>query len=150
MTSDSKETANRKLRWLWASLIMYLLFMFVALNYALKVPYQILAVGGVLNTAILFTFILTIRRLYLRSRGRVDLKSSETREVTSSRSLESDRRSIRWLWIGAGVAFLTCINAIAYVRELPYKATVGIVILYAGIAIAFVLEIRRVYHRLRQ
>jgi hypothetical protein len=150
MTSDSKKLANRKLRWLWISLILYLLFMFVALHYASTVPYQVLALGGLLNMAILFTFIFAIRRVYLRSRGQIDLESSETGNVTSSSTQKSDRGRLRWLWVGAVIAFLTCLNAIAYVRELSHQAVTGILILYAAIATAFVLELRRVYKRLRQ
>jgi hypothetical protein len=147
MTSDSKKVTNRKLQWLWISLILYLIIMFVALHYALTVRYQVLALGGILNMAILFAFIFAIRRLYVRSRGEVDLTSSEASHAPSS-TRESDRRRLRWLWVGAIIAFFTCLNALAYVHELPYQAVIGILTLYAGIATAFILEIRRVYKRL--
>jgi len=149
MTSDSKKATDRKLRWLWIGLILYLILMFTMLQYALTAPYQVLALGGILNMAILFTFIFAIRRLYVRSRGEIDLKSGETREVTSSSTLESDRRRLRWLWVGAVIAFLTCLNALAYARDLPHRAVIGILILYAGIATAFISEIRRIHKRLR-
>src|SRR2546427_10858567 len=128
MTSDSKEAASRKLRWLWISLILYLLFMFIALLHALTVPYQVLALGAILNAAILFTFILAIRRAFVRSRGGVDLKSRETSDVTSGSALQSNRRRLRWLWVGAVIAFVTCLNALAYVRELPHQAVMGILV----------------------
>src|SRR3979490_152810 len=104
MTSDSKKAANRKLRWLWTSLILYLIFMFIALRYASKAPYQILALGGILNMAILFTFIFAIRRIFLRSRGEIS-------NVTPGATLKSDRRRLRWLRVGAVIAFLTCLNS---------------------------------------
>jgi beta-lactamase regulating signal transducer with metallopeptidase domain len=95
MTSNYKKATNRKLLWLWSSLIVYLLFMFIAWRYALTVPYQVLALGGVINMAILLTFIFAIRRVYVRSRGEADLKSGETREVTSGSKPQSDRRRLR-------------------------------------------------------
>jgi hypothetical protein len=113
-------------------------------------PYPILGLGGILNMAIMFAFIFSIKRIYLRIRTQVDQEDSKTGGVTSDSRRELDRRRLRWLWVGAVIAFLTCLNALAYVRELPYQVLIAISTLYAGIAAVFVLEIRRVSERLRR
>ena|ERR1700736_5437942 len=149
MTSDSKTAPNRKLRWLWTSLVLYLMIMFVALHYASQAPYQVLALGGILNIVILSTFILAIRRVYLRTRVQTDL-GRETSETISRSSLRSDRLRLLCLWTGEGIAILTCVSTLVHAREVSYQAVIGILILYAAIATAFILEIRRVSKRLRQ
>jgi hypothetical protein len=151
MTPNVKDDARRKLRWSWIILTIYILLMFVALNYASRVslPYQVVAVGGALNMAILFTFIFAIRRLYLRSREHLDLEGGEIGDFTSTHAPRSDRRRLRWLWVGVVIASLTCLNALAYIPQIPYQAAIGIFVLYVGIGTAFIFEIRRVQKRLR-
>jgi hypothetical protein len=150
MTSDSKKTDHQKLRWLLIGFVVYFLIMLIAFHYAYSVPYQIFALGGILNMAILFIFIYAIRRVYLRSRRHVDLESSGTSEITSNSRLELDRRRLPWLWGGAGISFLTCVNGLYNASNLPYAAVIGIVTLNVAIVTVFILEIRRVSKRLRQ
>lgn len=150
MTSDFKRTDQRQLRWLWIGLVVYFVFMLFALHYALTMPYPFFGLVGILNMAILFTFIFAIRRVYLRTQGQLDVEDSEMSDASSNSRREHDRRRLRWLWVGAVISFLTCFNASFYARQIPFQFSIGIATLYVGIATVFVLEIRRVSKRLRQ
>jgi hypothetical protein len=70
MTPKSeRESDHRKVRVLWAVLIMYFLIMVNAFRYAYKVPYQILILASLVNAAIILSIIVTMRRIYKRIRS---------------------------------------------------------------------------------
>jgi hypothetical protein len=149
MTFDSKKADHQKLRRLWVSLFAYLLLVLLGLNYATALRYPILGVVGVLNMAIIFAFVLAIKRAYLRVQTQIGLEGSKASDVPSDSRRELDRRRLKWLWAGAAVYFLACLNALTYVRDLPYKVLIALSTFNAGLAVVFILELKNVYKRLR-
>ncbi len=69
--SDPRQHADiRKRRWLLVGAGLYFLAFLNCLSFAPRVPYQAVILGGVLNFAILTTFILLVRRVTLRIQNR--------------------------------------------------------------------------------
>ncbi|MGB8323244.1 MAG: hypothetical protein WCE52_09815 [Candidatus Acidiferrum sp.] len=66
---ETRESVVRRIRMLWAGLIVYFLIMLNAVRYAREVPYQILILGGVINLAIIMTMVIAISRAYKRLRN---------------------------------------------------------------------------------
>ena len=63
---SAREGDHRKVRVLWAVLIMYFLIMVNAFRYAYRVPYQILILASLVNAGIILSIIITMRRIYKR------------------------------------------------------------------------------------
>jgi hypothetical protein len=61
---QSRESTVRRIRMLWAGLIVYFLIMLNAVRLAKEVPYQILILGGVINLAIIMTMVIALSRAY--------------------------------------------------------------------------------------
>lgn len=97
------ERDRRKLRWLIIGFACYFLFMVYALPHASVLPYQIFALCGVLNFAIIGAFVFSIRKFYLRMKGITLSKGDNVDEATAKLGLDFDRRRLKWLWMGAGV-----------------------------------------------
>jgi hypothetical protein len=148
MTDQRKD--ERKLRWLWGSSAAYFVLVLFGLRYASTVPYQVFFLAGVLNLIMMFTLVHTIRRVYLRTRTKTTPTAGETDGGFTPRSIESDRRRLRWLWAGAIIYVLACVNALSYLRQMSHGLVFGISILNVGIAAVFLLEITRTYRRLRR
>lgn len=70
LTSNSTtDTARRRIRWYWVGVGTYLLVLLNVVRIAGKLPYQIFALGAVVNLAILIAIILLLRRAYKRRRS---------------------------------------------------------------------------------
>lgn len=144
----NREADRRKLQWLWIGFVLYFFIMLSALRYALAVPYQSLVLGGVLNMAIIISFVVAIRRVYRRMGGQVHPGGSETSEVASNANREADRRRLRWLWVGAGLYFLIFLNGLGYAGKVPHLVLILGAVLNGAIVITIILTIRRVYRRM--
>jgi hypothetical protein len=145
---DSREADQRKLRWLWISAAAYFGLVLIGLQYALAVPYQLLALAASLNFAIMFAFIFAIRRVYLRTRTAASVDDTAGEDAQNSRR-KLDRRRVPLLWAGAIGYFLACLNGLRFVRQIPLPILIAVSILNVGIAVVFVVEIERTYVRLR-
>ena len=55
---------SRRLRVLWVILGLYFIVMMAGLFYAPRAPRQLVAIGGVVNMAILFAIVIPIVRIY--------------------------------------------------------------------------------------
>jgi len=64
---DSPKPQSAQALWLGAS--AYFVAMVIAIQYVSKIPYQIAVLGGILNMAIIFTFVFKLRKAYLKPRG---------------------------------------------------------------------------------
>jgi hypothetical protein len=67
------EAKPRNIRALWLAASLYFVAMLIASQYATKVPYQVLVLGGVLNMAIVLFFVIKLRKAYMRSGSGSDL-----------------------------------------------------------------------------
>jgi hypothetical protein len=67
VTSEAKP---RNIRALWLAAILYFVAMLIAFQYATKVPYQVLVLGGVLNMAIVLFFVVKLRKAYMHTGSR--------------------------------------------------------------------------------
>ncbi len=152
MEINPKEPDRRKLRWLVIGFVCYFLFMVYALPHASRLPYQIFALCGVLNFAIILAFVFSIRKVYLRMKGLTLLEGVEVDETTAKLRRDFDRRRLKLLWMGAGLYSLIFLNGLrlgfAYVGRLPLLVIVFAEALNGSILTVFVFEIRKVYHRL--
>ncbi len=132
--------------------VCYFLFMVYALRYATVVPYQILGLCAILNAAIILIFVFSIRKVYLRMKGLTVLKGVEVDETAAKLRMDFDRRRLKWLWMGAGLYSLIFLNGIRFgfanVGRLPLLGIICAEALNGSILTVFVLEIRKVYHRL--
>jgi hypothetical protein len=140
------------LRWLIIGFVCYFLFMVYALPPASVLPYQIFALCGVLNFAIMGAFVFSIRKVYLRMKGLTLPAGVEVDESTAKLRMEFDRRRLKWLWMGAGLYSLIFLNGLrlGFVlrSELPLLAIFLAEVLNGSILAVFVLEIRKEYHQL--
>src|SRR6266404_1151923 len=59
------EYRPRNVRSLWIAAGLYFIAMLVAIQYATRIPPQFLAPAGILNMAIILTFVVKLRRAYL-------------------------------------------------------------------------------------
>ena len=62
-----QQATRMRLRVLWAGAAVYLLIILNATQYVGVLPYQVVILAGVINFAILFALILTIRNVYRRT-----------------------------------------------------------------------------------
>ena len=140
------------MRWLIIGFVCYFLFMVYALPPASVLPYQIFALCGVLNFAIMGAFVFSIRKVYLRMKGLTLPAGVEVDESTAKLRMEFDRRRLKWLWMGAGLYSLIFLNGLrlGFVlrSELPLLAIFLAEVLNGSILAVFVLEIRKEYHQL--
>jgi hypothetical protein len=148
--TGSRESDQRKLRWLWISAAAYFVLVLIGLQYASAVPYQLLALAAGPNFAIMFAFIFAIRRVYLRTRTATSVDDTAASEDAQNSRRKLDRRRVPLLWAGAIGYFLACLNGLRFVRQIPFPILIAVSILNVGIAVVFVLEIKRTYGRLRQ
>ena len=97
-------------------------------------------------------FVFSIRKVYLRVKGLTLPAGVEVDESTAKLRMEFDRRRLKWLWLGAGLYSLIFLNGLrlgfALRSELPLLAIFLAEVLNGSILAVFVLEIRKVYHRL--
>lgn len=69
-TPPARSSVNRQnIRVLWVAAGLYFMLMLIAFQYASRVPYQVLVLGGVLNMAIVLTFVVKLRKAYM-NRGK--------------------------------------------------------------------------------
>jgi len=61
----------------------------------------------------------------------------------------SERRKLRWAWVGLGTYFLIFLNAIRYASRVPYQIFILGALLNAAIITVLILAMRRAYRRLR-
>ncbi len=140
------------MRWLVIGFVCYFLFIVYALPRASVLPYQTFMLCSVLNFAIMGAFVFSIRKVYLRVKGLTLPAGVEVDESTAKLRMEFDRRRLKWLWLGAGLYSLIFLNGLrlgfALRSELPLLAIFLAEVLNGSILAVFVLEIRKVYHRL--
>jgi hypothetical protein len=55
----------RNIRALWVAACLYFFAMLIAVQYATKLPYQLLVLSAVLNMAIVLTFVVKLRKAYM-------------------------------------------------------------------------------------
>src|SRR5258708_27238206 len=148
---NAREPDRRKLRWLVIGFVCYFLFMVYALPQASALPPQIFALCGILNFAIIGTFVFSIRKVYLRMKGLTLPKGVAVDEATTKLRKDFDRRRLKWLWMGAGLYSLIFLNGIRFgfanFGRLPLLGIVLAEALNGSILTVFVVEIRKVYHR---
>jgi hypothetical protein len=61
----ASEDKSRNVRSLWIAAGFYFIAMLIASQYATRIPPQFLALAGILNVAIILTFVVKLRRAYL-------------------------------------------------------------------------------------
>ncbi len=66
----ASEAKPRNIRALWLLASLYFVAMLIAAQYATKVPYQVLVLGGVLNMAIVLFFVVKLRKAYMHAGSR--------------------------------------------------------------------------------
>jgi hypothetical protein len=67
-TEVTTHAKPRNVRALWTAAGLYFCAMVIAVQYATKLPYQLLALGAVLNMAIVLTFVVKLRKAYMPPR----------------------------------------------------------------------------------
>jgi hypothetical protein len=146
----SSSLRERKLRWLWVALATYLACVTPALYYATSVPHWVFVLASVSNIVILVTFVLSIRAVWLSTRTQASCADIDQSEISFNSRRELDRRRLRWLWVGAVIFIVTSLNAALGRDQIPYGLSLGIATFSGGIAAVFILEIRRVWKRVRR
>jgi hypothetical protein len=149
-TGTGREVANRqKLRWLWTGLAVYFFIVLYALPHAFTLPYQILVLAGILNMAITISVVLSMRRVYRRMRGQSYPANRESSLATSSSASETDRRRLRFLWIGVISYSLIFLNGLGYAGKVPLPIFALGGTISAVIVTTLILTMTRIYKRLR-
>jgi hypothetical protein len=103
---DTAARADKKrLKALWVGLSVYFVIMVVALQYATRVPYQFLALGGLLNMSIIICFFVAINKVRrrIRNQGQIESKS-----VSGSPMKYEGLKKLRWLFFALaaiGIAY---------------------------------------------
>jgi hypothetical protein len=128
--------------------------MLYAIRYASAVPYQMLALGGVLNMAIILTLVVSITRVYRRMQGVSTAEESQPSQTRSEYSVDVDRRRLKRLWIGVGLYSLIFFNGLrlglAYAGELPLLSIIFAEVLNGAILTTFILTLWKVRKRIQQ
>ncbi len=149
MAVNPTELDRQKLKWLIVTFVLYFLLMLYALPRASALPYQIFALCGLLNFAIIGAFVFGIRKVYLRMKGLTVPRGVEVDEATLKPRRNSDQRRLKLLWIGGAVYFLIFVNGLrlgfAYAGEVPVLVIVLGELLNGAILTVIVLEIRKIY-----
>ena len=144
---------RRKLTWLIVGFVCYFAVIVYALPKTSILPYQLLALCGLLNFAIIGAFVFGIRRVYFRMKGLTVPKGIEVDEATLKRRRDFDQRRLKLAWIGAAVYSLIFLNGLrlgfAYAGQVPALVIVLGELLNGAILTVIVLEIRKIY-RARQ
>ena len=68
--ATTSEAKSQNVRGLWLAAGLYFAAMLVAVQYASKVPYQLLVLGGVLNMVIVLVFVVKLRKAYTHTGSR--------------------------------------------------------------------------------
>jgi hypothetical protein len=149
--SISSDPDRRKLRWLITAFVCYFLLMVYALPRASVLPYQVFALCGLLNFAIILAFVLGIRKVYLRMKGLTVPEGVEVDAQTAKRRMGFDQRRLKLAWIGAGTYFLIFLNGLrlgfTYAGEVPVLVIILGELLNGAILTVIVLEIRKIYRK---
>jgi len=128
--------------------------MLYAFRYASTVPYQMFAIAGFLNMAIILTFVFAIRLVYIRMQGKASAEQIQVSETQSQQSIDSDRRRLKGLWIGVGLYSLIFLNGIrlgfAYAGKLPLVTIILGEALNGAILATFIVTLRKVQKRIHQ
>ena len=69
---------KKRLKALWVGLCVYFVIVLVAVQYATRVPYQALALGGILNLSIIICFFVAINKVRrrIRTHGQIEPKGA--------------------------------------------------------------------------
>lgn len=67
-SSVASDADRRKIRFVWFLSVLYFILVVIAISQAAKLPYQVFVLCAVLNFAVIIAFIITLRKLYLKSR----------------------------------------------------------------------------------
>lgn len=125
--------------------------MVYALPRAATLPYQILALCGFLNFAIIGVFVFGIRKVFLRMKGLTVPKGAEVDEGTLKRRRDFDQRRLKLAWIGGAAYFLIFLNGLrigfASAGKVPVLVIISGEFLNGAILTVIVLEIRKIYRR---
>jgi hypothetical protein len=119
----ARRADKRQLTGLWVGFGVYFVIMLIVLQYATRVPYQVLALGGLINMSIIISFFVTINKVRRRIRAQGQI---ESKGVSGSPMKYEGLRKLRWLFFAV--------------------AAIGIV--YTPSAILTVFSITRSDHRL--
>jgi hypothetical protein len=128
-----------KLKALWIGLSVYFVIIVVALQYARRVPYQFLALGGLLNMGIIICFFVAINKLrrQIRNQGQIESKG-----VSGSSTKYEGVKKLRWLFFalaaiglaGTPSAILTVVSNASSDHRLiiPFVGALVIRLLFIG------------------
>lgn len=150
MKFNSRETDRRKLRWFWISLVLYFSAIVYVLHFASKLPYQILAVGGILNMAVIISFVIAISRLYKRMRESGRPAGDDGASALTKPNRETYSRAISVLWVGLGLYLLIVLNSFRYFQRMRVSLFIAGILVNVAIIAAITLAIIRAYKKLKQ
>ncbi len=82
---DTKKQADkRRIKFLYVGLVTWIAVFFNAvIRYASKVPYQVFALGSVIDLIIIVTFILALRKAYRRLGSEPESERAESKPLDS-------------------------------------------------------------------
>jgi len=93
---DAATRADKKrLNGLWVGFGVYFVIMLFALQYATRVPYQVLALGGLLNMSVIICFFVAINKVRRRIRAQGQI---ESKGVSGSPMKYDGLKKLRWLF----------------------------------------------------
>src|SRR5437899_7513145 len=95
MRAAETRVDKKRLKALWVGLSVYFVIMVVAFQYATRVPYQILAQGGLLNMTIVISFFVAINKVRRRIRNQGQIDSIG---VSGSPTKYEGLKKVRWLF----------------------------------------------------
>jgi hypothetical protein len=103
---DAATRADKKrLNGLWVGFGVYFVIMLFAAQYSTRVPYQVLALGGLINMTIIICFFVAINKVRRRIRGQAQ---NESKGVSGSPMKYEGLKKLRW-WFFAlaaiGIAY---------------------------------------------
>ena len=91
---------KKRLNGLWVGLGLYFVIMLFAVQYATRVPYQVLALGGLINMSIIICFFVAINKVRRRIRTQGQL---ESKGVSGAPMKYEGFKKLRWLFFALAV-----------------------------------------------